>query len=212
MQDSEARQAFDGTRQKLLSSAERLFAERGYTGVSVRDVAGMAGVNSALVAYYFGNKRGLLSAVYLRHCLPLNQERIHLLQKYEATPGGASLEQVLDAFLRPSLAVSPGNDGHADYTRLRAILSCENSELLNEVIAEHTGVAASAFLAAFSRCLPYLSSKEILWRFHFLIGTLYHTGSHVSRMVVLSGGVCNPGDVEETLKQMIPFLAAGFRA
>lgn len=212
MHDPVARQATDGTRQKLLSSAERLFAERSYTGVSVRDVAGAAGVNSALVAYYFGNKRGLLTAVYLRHCQPLNLERMRLLREFDRNPGGATLEQVLEAFLRPALAVSPGTDGHTEFTRLRAILSGENSSILNEIIAEHFDKPSRTFLEAFSRCLPKLSMAEVTWRFHFLLGTLYHTGAHSERLVSLSKGECDPTNTEESLKRLIPFLSAGFRA
>ena len=48
------------SREKLIASAERLFADRGFDGVSVRDIAKAAGVNSALVGYYFRGKEGLL--------------------------------------------------------------------------------------------------------------------------------------------------------
>jgi AcrR family transcriptional regulator len=211
MHDTTAPLAADGSKQKLLASAERLFAERGFNGVSVRDIASVAGVNSALVAYYFGNKRGLLTAVYLRHCQPLNQERLRLLREFSRGERGATLEQVLEAFLRPALAVSPGNEGRSEFTRLRAILSGENSELLEEVIEEHFDRPSRLFVEAFARCLPHLSHEDILWRFHFLLGTLYHTGGHAQRLAALSGGQCDPANTEACLRQLIPFLAAGFR-
>lgn len=47
------------TRAALLGAAQRLFAARGLDGVSVRDVAGAAGVNAALVIRYFGSKESL---------------------------------------------------------------------------------------------------------------------------------------------------------
>jgi hypothetical protein len=50
-----------------------------------------------------------------------------------------------------------------------------------------------------------------LWRFHFLLGTLYHTGGHAQRLAALSGGQCDPANTEACLRQLIPFLAAGFR-
>lgn len=212
MHDQTAPPAADGSRQKLLASAEKLFAERGFNGVSVRDVAGAAGVNSALVAYYFGNKCGLLSAVYLRHCKPLNQERMRLLREYNRAPGGPALEQILEAFLRPALAISPGSDGQSEFTRLRAILSGENSTLLEEVIKENFDRPAQLFIDALAHCLTHLRREDVFWRFHFMLGTLYHTGTHAFRLRSLSGGSCDPCGAEDCLRQLIPFLAAGFRS
>ena len=50
------------TTQTILRAAQELFAARGYTTTGVREVASLAGVNSALVRRYFGSKEGLLRA------------------------------------------------------------------------------------------------------------------------------------------------------
>ena len=46
----------DGTRNKLLDSAGRVFADFGYQGATVREICARAGVNVALVNYHFGDK------------------------------------------------------------------------------------------------------------------------------------------------------------
>ncbi len=51
------------TRTKLIAAATRLFAEKGYEGVSIRELAQQAGVNSALISYHFSGKEGLYTAV-----------------------------------------------------------------------------------------------------------------------------------------------------
>jgi TetR/AcrR family transcriptional regulator len=51
------------TPRALLEAAAALFAEHGFEGVSVEDVADRAHVNKALVSYHFGGKRGLYVAV-----------------------------------------------------------------------------------------------------------------------------------------------------
>ena len=51
------------TRTALLSAAARVFAERGFAGASVRDVAAAAGVHPALVRYHFESKAGLFECV-----------------------------------------------------------------------------------------------------------------------------------------------------
>ena len=52
----------------ILASAEQLFTYKGYAATSIRNIADDAGVNPALVHYYFGNKHALLQAV-LEHSL-----------------------------------------------------------------------------------------------------------------------------------------------
>jgi TetR/AcrR family transcriptional regulator, regulator of cefoperazone and chloramphenicol sensitivity len=53
------------TKARILAAAEDLFAERGVSGTSVREVAERATVNSALVHYYFGSKEGLYRSVFV---------------------------------------------------------------------------------------------------------------------------------------------------
>ena len=202
----------DGSRQKIFASAERLFAERGFNGVSVRDIANDAGVNSALVGYYFGGKKGLLSEVYTRHCTPLNQERMRLLKEFSQPKGGPTLEQVLEAFIRPSLEVTVDHRGRSNFTRLRAILSGENSALLEKLIADNFDQSSRIFVGALRKCLPHLTVEDILWRFHFLLGAIYYTGAGPHRTRELSKGRCNPSDPMACAEELIPFLAAGFRA
>jgi hypothetical protein len=39
-----------------------------------------------------------------------------------------------------------------------------------------------------------------------------YTMANPGRIQALSGGICDPGDVERALTRLVPFLAAGFRA
>ena len=50
-------------RAKIAAAAEELFAERGFDGAAIRDIARKAGVNGAMIHYYFGNKEGLYRAM-----------------------------------------------------------------------------------------------------------------------------------------------------
>jgi TetR/AcrR family transcriptional regulator len=53
----------EATRQALLAAGTRLFAERGYEGTPLSAIADRAGVNKAMVSYYFGGKRKLYLAI-----------------------------------------------------------------------------------------------------------------------------------------------------
>ena len=50
-------------REHILIVAEALFGEKGFDGTSVRDIAQQAGVNLAMISYYFGSKEKLLEAM-----------------------------------------------------------------------------------------------------------------------------------------------------
>lgn len=84
--------------------------------MSIRDITNAAGVNSALVGYYFRGKEGLLSEVYLRYCRPLTEERERLLQDFKNVKAGLTLERVIEAFIRPSLTLIARSDGTSGFT------------------------------------------------------------------------------------------------
>src|SRR5262245_1943802 len=52
------------TRERLLKTAARLFAERGFKRVTVRDICRAARANVAAVNYHFGDKEGLYREVF----------------------------------------------------------------------------------------------------------------------------------------------------
>jgi len=67
------------TETKLIETAMVLFAQKGFAGVSIRELAQAANVNSALISYHFGGKEGLYRAVMEEQFSPIGQ----LLKKYE---------------------------------------------------------------------------------------------------------------------------------
>ncbi|HXP77710.1 MAG TPA: TetR family transcriptional regulator [Stellaceae bacterium] len=201
------------TKRRLLSAAERLFAEHGFGGVSVRQLTAAAGVNLAAVNYHFGSKEGLLAAIFEQRCRPMNDERLRRLGDcVEPADHPEVLERIIAAFIAPALASSADRGGGATFTRLRAALSVEHNELARTLIARYFDATSERFVAALARALPDLSRAELFWRFHFLLGGLYYTMINPSRIAHLSGGLCDAGDVEAVLTQMVPFIAAGFRA
>lgn len=49
---------------QIMGIAEKLFANKGFDGTSVRDIAEEAGVNLAMISYYFGSKDKLMQAIF----------------------------------------------------------------------------------------------------------------------------------------------------
>ena len=77
----------------MLAAAERLFAERGYAGAAIREIASEAGVNGAMIHYYFGNKDGLYFAV-IENAASTVRDLIA-----EATGGDQSIRERLASFV-----------------------------------------------------------------------------------------------------------------
>ena len=89
------------TRQRIITTAERLFARHGLDAVSVRDITAAARVNPAAINYHFGTKRGLVVAVLARRAEQLGARRAELLEEIEREPN-PSLREVVAALLIPT--------------------------------------------------------------------------------------------------------------
>jgi AcrR family transcriptional regulator len=81
----------------ILQAADELFGELGLEGVSVRDVALRAGVNKALVFYYFASKEKLFEAVLERY---YQAHRAALESSFKSdAPLSQKLHSLVDAYL-----------------------------------------------------------------------------------------------------------------
>ena len=73
------------TSQKILTSAESLFAEYGLNGVSLRKITSQAGVNLAAVNYHYYAKKALCREILLKRLRAINLTRLGELTRAEAT-------------------------------------------------------------------------------------------------------------------------------
>jgi AcrR family transcriptional regulator len=203
------------TKDRILDAAERLFAEHGFDGVSLRTIIAEAGVNLAAVHYHFHSKEALLDAVFARRVAPLNQERLARLDacEAEAQGGAVPVEQLLEALLIPVLhLVRDSSRNGPTFCKLMGRLHAETSTQMAEVFKKHMTGFKERLQLALRRSLPDLPPAELFWRMHFTMGAVAHTLRGSPLTVVLSGGVIDPGDLESGMHRLIAFLAAGLRA
>jgi len=98
-------------RREILVNAERLFAEFGYNGVSIRDIASAANVPIALVGYYFGRKEELFTTIF-EHRLGYIEERIARLKAINLNTPDPVLE-IVRAWAEPAVHVRSSASGES---------------------------------------------------------------------------------------------------
>ncbi len=209
--DTVRRKKGNETRARIISVAERLFAEHGVDGVSLRQIMAVAGVNISLVSYHFGTKEGLLRTIFARRIVPLNRQRLALLENAEMASDPPRLDDLLRAFFLPRWKVSLGGKSSRS-ERLFARIFSDSSSLTRHLIPEYFDEFLNRFVNSLKRTLPRLSDREIYLRLHLLLCVAIQTPLYYERTRELSGGLCTFRDPEELVTQLLPILMAALKA
>ena len=90
--------------ERLKGEAQRLFANRGIDGVTVRDIAKAAGQkNPAAVGYHFGSKEALIRELIVDGAKVIDARRNAQLDALEADGGPTRISQIVDILIYPSV-------------------------------------------------------------------------------------------------------------
>lgn len=198
-----------GTVERILDAAEKLFAEFGFDGVSLRQITREAGVELALANYHFGPKLELFRAVVRRRAQALNAQRFALLENLDSD---ASIEEILHAFTTPFLERSQrGGPGWKNYARVIAQIA-NSPRWTPAILATEFDPVARIFIARIQKNFPHTREEDLHWCFNFLLGAMTITFAETGRVDSLSGGRFKATDLDAIHARMVPFLAAGFRA
>lgn len=201
------------TSKTILDAAEELFSKHGFHGVTLREVAREAGVDTALVLYYFDTKRGLFDAVFLRRAEVLNHDRLQSMDRYAEIMGGRmSVEGVIDAFVGPVFEwQSKGGPGWKHYCALVAQVNA-TPVWGGETMTRYFDPVVHKLIAMIQQLLPQARLEDLYWAYHNLSGALTLTMGETGRIDRLSDGLCRSGDLHSARTAMVRFAAAGFRA
>jgi AcrR family transcriptional regulator len=200
-------------RDRILDSAEHLFARKGYHGTSIREIARGAKVDVALVSYHVGRKNELFEAVLFRRAEVLNEERAQLLDACidAAAPEPPTVEAIIDAFTHPLLNRSSREGrGWKDWFSLVAQTN-NNPELGGLFMSRYFDPMVQRVLEQLRRAMPGVDERDLYWSYHFLSGALTLTFAETGRIDILSGGLCSSSDLDSVHERLVPFAAAGFR-
>ena len=203
------------TVERILDAAEQLFAEKGFAETSLRLITSKAGVNLTAVNYYFGSKKALIQAVFVRFLNPfVSSLEAELDRQQAAGEGDPTLEDLLEMLVRQALQVKPrsGND-LSIFMRLLGLAFSQSQGHLRKYLGEVYGRVFQRYMNLLLKAAPALPASELFWRVHFMLGSAAFTMSSMKALRAIAEAEfdTHPG-VDEVLRLMVPFLAAGMRA
>ena len=151
------------TRQRLVSAAETLFAERGIEAVSLRQINAAAEQrNATALQYHFHDRQGLVLAVLAKHGPSVDAERHAMLDAY-VSRGRDDLRELALALVKPSSTKLHDPHGGRAYLRVHA-------QVLNRVDARFADAPASRdsihrWRALVGPLLPEVAVRRLHHRF-----------------------------------------------
>ncbi len=196
-------------KQAILLAAEKLFAQRGYHAVSIRQIAEEAAVPLALVGYYYGPKQALFQAIFA-HWNSTIEERVNSLRAItlDADDPG-TLPAIIEAFIGPVLRLRISNEGEY-YALLVARELYHATDETDQVLRAFFDPLAHAFIDALNVVLPQATRGQIAWVYQFALGALLHHISD-SRIERLSRGENTQSD-PAAAPLLASFIVGGIRA
>jgi len=198
-----------GTKRRLLTAAERLFAEQGYTRTTVAEITRQAHCNVSAVNYYFHGKEELYLAVF-RHIvsdLSKPDRGGDLADRVE----GSSLAELVEAIVRDFVAPFLGADPGQRLTKLalrerddphlpRGFFMTEVIEPLRRATIEPLKRACSALDdVTIELCLDSIVAQLL----HLIHTRSFYEGVDKDQMPIL--------DTQRALTHIVAFSIAGIR-
>lgn len=194
----------DQTRSAILVAAERLYADRGFGDVTLRDIVAEASVNLAAVNYHFGSKDELIAELFVTRSLATNRERLNELRAAEEAGGGrAPIDQIFRALVGPTLrgCLGPTSEG-STAARFMIRASIESVPPIRRIKNREVDHLRK-FIAAMRRALPGRDDVDLYWALNFALAMSHHTIREKERLTKLSEGRCDLNDVEDIIDRVV---------
>ena len=156
----------DITRDRILKAAERLFAERGYEGTSVRAIVAKARVNQAAINYHFDGKEGLYREVLRAAFRALTAHQLAHAEEAKA----ATREAALGAFVRRQLQPLTARDEFSRHLRIFNWEAAQPTAVFRKLMSEEAAPFMSVAVDLVRRFLPEADQRTLSAAAIWLLG------------------------------------------
>jgi AcrR family transcriptional regulator len=197
----------------ILDTAEDLFSQRGYFGVTIKDVADGMGIHPALIHYYFDGKKELFDNVFERRMEYAIATRTAGLDAYEAKVGDhPTVEGALRAYYDGAFDVYiDEEEGWRNFGRIFAQVN-NAPGYGTEKMVTYFDPLVLRLIGLLQRALPDAAPEDLFWSFQFTSGAYSLILSRTGRIDRLSDNLCASDDFEAVRERFVSFMAGGFDA
>jgi AcrR family transcriptional regulator len=154
------------TRERILKAAERLFADRGYEGTSVRAIVAKARVNQAAINYHFAGKDGLYREVLRAAFRALTEHQLAHAQE----TGTMSRERALGEFVRHQLRPLLARDELSRHIRLFNWEAVRPTAVFRKLLSEEAAPFMGLATELVRRFMPEADQRTLTVAAVWLIG------------------------------------------
>jgi AcrR family transcriptional regulator len=207
---SKTRAGVRQVRDRILDAAERLFAERGFFGASVRDITRAAEVGIAAVNYHFNSKEELFREVVVRRATVLNEARTAQLAELSSARGSqvARVSAIVTAYVQPLLTHGATDPGYRAYFALMAQATSSTLPAL-ALLADHFNAAAARFVSEMAQVYPDAPRATVLQAYDYMVGGTLYAFSGNKRLESLARGTLRQPLYESRGQLLVAYLAGG---
>ena len=174
----------EDARSRLKRAARRLFAERGFRNVTVREIAAEAGQkNHGAVGYYFSSKEALAREILIDGAIVIETHRNAILDGLEASGVAPTVRDLVAAIVVPSAELTCDDTGQTQFfNRFLSDIGANHPAMILEALGDRWNVGYQRCLTGLRPLMPGLALAEKNRRFVFL-------GAYVSAMLALREGM-----------------------
>ncbi|EJU10782.1 TetR family transcriptional regulator [Sphingomonas sp. LH128] len=202
----------EATRNRILDASEVLFAQSGYIGTSLRDIARAADVRMGLVHYHFGNKHLILDAV-LERKLDLLRGTIAASFARAEAGGKFGLEEIVTAFILPFLqAASRLDDPLRNYMVMTShLMSSYRLPELRPILAK-LSVVSQILIDRLREYRPAIAERELLAGVYLIEAALIFMVQDPGFLDDISAGHHSVARLEDMAAPALRFFASGLES
>jgi AcrR family transcriptional regulator len=205
-----------GTKERILDTAETLFAHNGFRSTSLRSLTAEAGVNLAAVNYHFGSKEALLDAVFERRLNPLNEVRLEKLDEVERLARRAGIppgvRDILSAAIVPVVDARESSRGMRNFITLVGRVMAEPDSKARDLFSRHMKAVLARSFDLLKEALPEVPREVVFWRLLLCFAATGRLLCLPANLPFLPEGIDVPRERESMISLLIPFITGGMEA